>query len=177
MIFSSNLLSFSHQHVPHFYRCWRCFGGLKARGAAGFLVPAEIRGSRAMRRPSNILTADWGGQWSGCVCVNTRSPNIHMCTDNRQPHDHTDPMMSPFTSSTPELWSTCSRFAPRLGCSRVSGKSPGSDHFKTRESLFSICDEINRKKWLLEGGASICNPFSLFNQMSKMTLSTAFHLI
>lgn len=30
-----------------------------------------------MRRLSNILTGDGGGQWSGCVCVNTSFPNTH----------------------------------------------------------------------------------------------------
>lgn len=74
--------------------CLSCPGAdsiLEGRGlpAAGFLVPAEIRGSQAMRRPSNILTGDGGGQWSGCVCVNTSSQNTHMCKETcSQKHTH-----------------------------------------------------------------------------------------
>lgn len=52
-------------------------GGARGPPAVGCLVPAEISGSQEMRHPSNILTRNGGGQWSGCVCVNTRSPNTH----------------------------------------------------------------------------------------------------
>ncbi len=67
--------------------------------AAGCLVPAEIRGSQAMRRPSNILTSDGGGQWSGCVCVNTSSLNTHMCKESCS-HKHTH---APCHLTAPEL--------------------------------------------------------------------------
>lgn len=85
----------------------------KGRGlpAAGFLVPAEIRVSQAMRRPSNILTRDGEEQWSGCVCVNTSSLNTHMCKETPSPlnpfllpeHAHRNTHTCTLFTNAPEL--------------------------------------------------------------------------
>lgn len=74
LVFDSNL----PRLVPLLFWCWQHSRGLRP-SSRRVLVPAEIRGSQAMRRPSNILTGDGGGQWRGCVCVNTSSTNTHMC--------------------------------------------------------------------------------------------------
>lgn len=71
---------------------------------AGLLLPAEIRDSQAMRRPSNILTADGSGQWSGCVCVNTSSQNTHVYGDMLREYTNAPPPLPPLPlTPAPEL--------------------------------------------------------------------------
>lgn len=52
-----------------------------------------------MRHPSNILTADGSGQWSGCVCVNTSSQNTRVWRHARRIHTRTPSPLTP----APEL--------------------------------------------------------------------------